>query len=205
MYLNTVLQIFQSNRKKFTAEDLYKLNEAIFNLPEEDTIDKKMSASLFTAIKNVKKAYDTGRYDKGDPNFFYDFVALLSTMQNQHFFNQQQNKQMLDWLLEALGGAAEEPQPTKAKAGPSVATKSIAKLEAENEELEKQIEKMRAISDAVQVLKTFTLPSDTPSGKDRDRRKRGKGEGKGRNRNKKVDGGDGEGDAPTEAQAAPAA
>merc|ERR1719151_554494 len=89
-------------------------------------------------MQNIKKAYDTGRYDKGDPNFFYDFVALLSTMQNQHFFNQKQNKIMLDWLLEALGGSAAEPQPAKpAKAAaPSTVAKKIAKLEAENEELE---------------------------------------------------------------------
>merc|ERR1719215_383170 len=200
MYLTTVLQTFASDRKRFTAEDLYKLNEGVFNLPEEDTIDKKMSAKLFNAMQNIKKAYDSGLYDKSDPNFFYDFVALLSTMQNQHFFDQKQNKQMLDWLLEALGGSALQPPTAKAKAGPSAAAKNIAKLEAENDELEKQIEKMRAISDAVQVLKKFTLPSDSPAGKDRDRRKRGKGEGKGRNR-KRGDG-DFEGGAPAEAQAA---
>merc|ERR1719159_517964 len=126
MYVKTVLQSVGSKRS-YAAEDLYKLNEAVFNLPEEDVIDSKTTTKLYSAMTNMQKSYYSGKYDKSDPNFFYDYVALLATMQNQHFFNQKQNEQMLDWLLEAIGG--EEPKAKgKAAAAPSPLTKDIAKL-----------------------------------------------------------------------------
>jgi len=199
MYLNTVLQTFASEKKKFAAEDLYKLNEAIFNLPEEDTIDKKMSAKLFSAVQNVMKAYGTGRYDKGDASFFYDYVALLATMQNQHFFSQKQNKMMLDWLLDAVRGSeapAEPAKPTKAATG--AVAKDVMRLEAENEELEKQIAKLRDLSGAVQVIQTFKLPAEEPMPKANAKAK-GKSKGKGKGKGKgKAKAGEGEEAAPTE-------
>eukprot|EP00418_Pyrodinium_bahamense_P082502 CAMPEP_0179064564 /NCGR_PEP_ID=MMETSP0796-20121207/28012_1 /TAXON_ID=73915 /ORGANISM="Pyrodinium bahamense, Strain pbaha01" /LENGTH=203 /DNA_ID=CAMNT_0020761513 /DNA_START=112 /DNA_END=723 /DNA_ORIENTATION=+ len=203
MYLNTVLQSFASEKKKFGAEDLYKLNEAIFNLPEEDTIDKKMSAKLFSAVQNVTKAYAGGRYNKADPNFFYDYVALLATMQNQHFFSQKQNKMMLDWLLEAVGGGATQQEPSKAAKGSAAAkgaagalAKDIAKLEAENEELEKELTGLRDLSSAVQVIQTFKLPTEQPKAKAKSRTK-----GKGRAKGKAKAGGD-KANAPEESQEA---
>ena len=81
-----------------------RLNEAIFNLPEEDNLDEDTTGLLFKApcfmrprdlyvkaVQKIKKAYSAGRRgsflgpetglrcDK-DPNFYYDYVALLSTM-----------------------------------------------------------------------------------------------------------------------------
>mmetsp|Transcript_5192 Transcript_5192/g.14673 ORF Transcript_5192/g.14673 Transcript_5192/m.14673 type:complete len:216 (-) Transcript_5192:119-766(-) len=183
MYLNTVLQSITSNNKTFLAEDLYKLNEAIFNLPEEDTINGATVTKLFQAVQKVVKAYNDGKYDKKDPNFFYDYVALLSTMQNQHFFNQTQNTKMLKWLLEAVsGGYDEQPEPAKgAKEGSNSVTKDIAKLESENEDLEEQIKKLKAISDAVMTIQTFKVAApaeEKPKTKSKPKKTKGKGKGK---------------------------
>ena len=38
MYLHSVLQSITSEKRPLSAEDLYKLNEAVFNLPEEDVV-----------------------------------------------------------------------------------------------------------------------------------------------------------------------
>lgn len=158
MYLNSVLQGILSEKRPFSAEDLYKLNEAVFNLPEEDTVDARMCSKLYQALQKMVKAYEKGTHDTSDPNFFYDYVALLATMQNQHFFSEKQNKQLLAWLAEAVAG--EEDPPARAPAKPSAATtKEIARLEKENEALTMQLEKLKAVASAVQVLKTFKPPS----------------------------------------------
>merc|ERR1719277_1045724 len=86
---------------------------------------------------------------------------------------------MLDWLLEAVGGSetpAPAAKPAKAAATPAV-TKEISKLEAENEELEKKVAKLRALSDAVQVIKTFKVAAEQPKPKAKAKAK-GKGKAK---------------------------
>lgn len=200
MYLDSVLQPILSEKRKLVAEDLYKVNEAIFNLPEEDTIDKGMSKTLYVALTKVHEAYCTGRYDKKDQNFFYDYVALLSTMQNQPFFSEKENKQMLKWLLEAVASDAppEPAQPAaKAALAPSLA-KDIARLEAENAELSRQAEKMRELSDAVAFIQGFKplLPeADEPA----DGEGEAAGEGKKPRKRKKDRKKRGSEDAPEEA------
>lgn len=188
MYLSTVLEGI-NGKKILDAEDLYKLNEAIFNLPEEDTMDAKMTAKLFGAIEKAAKSYTTGKYDLTDSNFFYDYVALLGTMQNQHFFSQKQNKMMLGWLKDALeagdqagekGVAKEqtkEPKATDAK----VDSKALAKLEDENKKLREELSTLRELAAAVMVLKTVKLPK-------LDEKVEAKGQGKGKAESKeKVD------------------
>merc|ERR1712187_686463 len=104
----------------------------------------KTSAKLFAAVQRITKAYRGGRHDAGDPNFFYDYVALLATMQNQHFFNKKQNQTMLVWLVDAVGGEGdgpEEPPAKPAKASPSTSkdAKEVARLENENTALAAQV------------------------------------------------------------------
>merc|ERR1719362_2284818 len=60
-------------------------------------------------MQKSRKAYINWQYDQSDPNLSYDYVALLSTMQNQHFFTQNQNKMLLSWLLEAVAPGEEAP------------------------------------------------------------------------------------------------
>ncbi|CAJ1340658.1 unnamed protein product [Effrenium voratum] len=115
-----------------------KLNEAIFNLPEEDTLDEETTGLLFKAVQKIKKAYAAGKCEK-DPNFHYDYVALLSTMQNQHFFSQKQTKLLLDWLNEVVKSSPGEDK----NAGSSKDAADIAKLEAENARMMKEIEQMK--------------------------------------------------------------
>lgn len=177
MYLNSVLDSIGTENGSFTAEDIYRLNEAIFNLPEEDTLDEETTGLLFKAVQKIKKAYSAGKCDK-DPNFYYDYVALLSTMQNQHFFSQKQTKLLLDWLHEVVKAPSGEDKN-------ATASKDIARLEAENARMLKEIEQMRELTSAISVLqgfkvpKSFTMPatgsSDKPSGSTSKRKRRGKG------------------------------
>lgn len=159
MYLNNVLDSLQKRAKKrLEADHLYKLNEAIFNLPEDDVVDNKMSTKIFAAITSLKEAYDEGSPLKADPNFFYDYVALLATMQNQHFFNAKQHKTILQYLYQALGDEVNGTQQ-KTKSASAGQQAQVAKLEAENEQLRKELETLRALSDAVSTLKKFKPPA----------------------------------------------
>eukprot|EP00931_Biecheleriopsis_adriatica_P020224 TRINITY_DN13584_c0_g1_i1.p1 TRINITY_DN13584_c0_g1~~TRINITY_DN13584_c0_g1_i1.p1 ORF type:complete len:227 (+),score=70.26 TRINITY_DN13584_c0_g1_i1:77-682(+) len=194
MYLNSVLQSIGnlSADGTYNAEDLYRLNEAIFNLPEEDNLDADTTEALFKAVQKIKKAFAAGKCDK-DPNFYYDYVGLLSTMQNQHFFSQKQTKILLEWLLEAVKSPPGE-EKNSAKSAPS-ASKDISKLEAENAKMLKEIEQLKELASAVQVLQAFKLPkgislsggSGKPAGADGSgeksssgkRKRRGKGGGGG--------------------------
>merc|ERR1712151_480868 len=113
-YLNTVLADIKKESappNKLHAEHLFKLNEAIFNLPEEDTVETGMALKLFQTVDKIRKAYNENKFDNTDSNFFYDYLALLGTMQNQHFFSQKQTEKMLAWIKEivddgSMGGTA---------------------------------------------------------------------------------------------------
>jgi len=179
MYLKTVLQGL-GNKAKLDAEDLYKLNEATFNMPEEENIDEKMTAKLFQAVEKSVQAYNTGKFDKADTNFFYDYVALLGTMQNQHFFSQKQNQTMIAWLKAALGkGADSKGEGNVEDKGASKADlKSISKLEEDNKKLAEELVKLRQLSNAVLTLKTIKLPEVDGKGKGKGKEGKGK-EGKG--------------------------
>ena len=65
-------------------------------------------------MEDLSYKVEARRYDKEDANFFYDYIALLGTMQsgleestlvcvcarNQHFFSPKQNQMMISWLKE---------------------------------------------------------------------------------------------------------
>lgn len=160
MYLQTVLSDI-SYAKTLHAEDLYKLSEAVFNIPEEDVVDSKMAAKVFQALKKINQAYTSGQVNtKSDGNFFYDYVALLGTMQNQHFLSNSQNKQVLDWMQQALGGPTQQPQkqqPQQAKSDPKL-EKKVKELEAENNRLRAEVEKFKGMQEAVLVIQKFKVP-----------------------------------------------
>eukprot|EP00439_Symbiodinium_sp_Y106_P054476 s303_g7.t1 len=186
MYLNSVLESIGSDSGSYSAEDIYRLNEAIFNLPEEEDLDDSTTELLFKAVQKIKKAFAGGKCDR-DPNFYYDYIALLSTMQNQHFFGSKQTKLLLDWLHEAVKSP---PGEDKSGAKSSSSTKDIARIEAENAKMIKEIEQMQELTAAVQVLQGFKLPKNIsttsstgdksqPSQSAAKRKRRGKGSGGG--------------------------
>jgi len=193
MYLTTVLADIQRESappKALNAEHLYKMNEAIFNLPEEDTIDGKTSAKLFQAVTKIQQAYTKGNICDSDSNFFYDYVALLGTLQNQHFFSSKQTDKMLSWVKEAIddgSGAAAAAAPREAAAGPSKGDeKKLKKLEDENKKLKDELAKLMGVCSAVEVLKAFK-PEAAAEGKGKSKGKgkdkdKGKGKGKGKNK-----------------------
>jgi hypothetical protein len=179
MYLKTVLQGL-STKKQLDAEDLYKLNEATFNLPVDENIDEKMTSKLFAAIEKSAAAYANGKYDKKDTNFSFDYVALLGTMQNQSFFSKKQNQMMINWLKDALSSSETTAESSKTSAAAKGETKAVARLEEENRKLAEEIAKLKELSAAVLVLKTIKLPEADSKGKG-SKGKGGKGEsGKGR-------------------------
>eukprot|EP00438_Fugacium_kawagutii_P002270 Skav227363 [mRNA] locus=scaffold2373:19703:27562:+ [translate_table: standard] len=103
LYLTQVLNEIKkesSPPKSLRAEHLFKLNEAVFNLSEEDAVDGPLAA-----VEKIQIAYNTGKFDNTDSNFFYDYLALLGTMQNQHFFSQKQTEKMLGWIKEVVDGS----------------------------------------------------------------------------------------------------
>merc|ERR1712032_1616594 len=88
----------------------------VFNLLEEDTVDQKMALELFQVVEKIRQAYNAGKHDDADSNFFYDYLALLGTMQNQHFFSQKQTEKMLNWIKDVVddmttSGAAASASP----------------------------------------------------------------------------------------------
>merc|ERR1711862_117409 len=133
-----------------------------------DHVDKKTADKLFQAISKVAKAFFAGQYDKKDANFFYDFIGLIGTMQNQHFFSTKQNKTMLGYMSQAAGEAAGEipeytPEPPQPQTSPKD-SKETARLEAENKRFAEEIAKLKALSGAIQVIQTWSMPSSDDAG-----------------------------------------
>lgn len=165
MYLNSVLLDIQRESQlpnALNAEHLYKVNEAIFNLPEEDDIDTKMANRLFQVMQKVRTSYFDRKICDNDHNFFYDYIALLGTMQNQHFFTNRQTEKMLSWLAEALAGGGIGPSNDSAGSKSAVRYKS---LEEENRCLREEYEKLLEVQDAVRVIQTFEPFNSTPESK----------------------------------------
>jgi len=95
----------------------------------------------------------------------------LSTMQNQPFFNQKQNTQMISWLSDAVIDG--EPDKKVAAQKPDSqasarAAKDIEKLQQANAALAEELAKLKRVQSAVMTLQTFKPPKPT------------KGEGKGK-------------------------
>lgn len=162
MYLDTVLKEIK-RAKRVNAEHLYKLNEAVFNLPEEDEVDPRLTKVLFDTVSQIFEAYKVGKINDSDKNFFYDWVALLGTLQNQYFFNSKQTESILGWIAQVSGGGK-----TNAKATPAVDKAEQRKLESlqkDNERLKAELEKFKEVQDAVKVLQSFKPPAAAPKAK----------------------------------------
>jgi len=179
LYLTQVLNEIKKESnppKALRAEHLFKLNEAVFNLSEEDAVDGPLAVKLFQAVEKIHTAYNTGKYDNTDSNFFYDYLALLGTMQNQHFFSQKQTEKMLGWIKEVVDTSGMLGAATAA------AGSSSKSLEVENEKLRKKLAKLEGAVQAIRAIETEPQgktkkakeesPAKASSGK------KGKGKGK---------------------------
>lgn len=154
MYLNCVLaDIHKESQppKALNAEHLYKLNEAIFNLPEEDLIDTKMANRLFQVVQKVRTAYFDRKICDSDHNFFYDYIALLGTMHNQHYFTNKQTEKMLSWLTEAL--ACDGIGPSNDGGGKNA--DRFKSLQEENKILKEEYAKLLEVQEAVRVIQNY--------------------------------------------------
>lgn len=128
MYLDTLLNDIKKEStppRELHAEHLFKLNEAIFNLSENDTVDEEMASRLFKSVEKIRVLHNGGKYDNGDSNFFFDYLALLGTMQNQSCFTSEQTEQLLSWIREVVDNG----KPSSREAA------VIKDLKAENERL----------------------------------------------------------------------
>jgi len=148
MYLSTVLTDIRKDAappKQLHAEHLYKLNEAVFNLPEEDSVDQQLAAKLFQTIKKVRQSFNSGQYSNQDKNFFYDYLALLGTVQNQHYFSQTQTWKMLEWIREVVDEECGGPSYTHME-------QQVKELESENVRLRIKIQKYEELEAAMYAI-----------------------------------------------------
>eukprot|EP00442_Polarella_glacialis_P029011 CAMPEP_0115121834 /NCGR_PEP_ID=MMETSP0227-20121206/46468_1 /TAXON_ID=89957 /ORGANISM="Polarella glacialis, Strain CCMP 1383" /LENGTH=229 /DNA_ID=CAMNT_0002523661 /DNA_START=72 /DNA_END=757 /DNA_ORIENTATION=- len=188
MYLSQVLTDIRKESappKTLRAEHLFKLNEAVFNLSEEDAVDAPLAVKLFQAVEKIQISYNTGKYDNTDSNFFYDYLALLGTMQNQHFFTQKQTEKMLSWIKEVVDGS-ELTEESGGKSGKS--------LEVENEKLRKRLAKYEDLPTAIRGIdedkpakgkgKAKSASAPEPEAKGKGSKGKAEDEGKGKNKGK---------------------
>lgn len=156
MYLNSVLlDVYRESQSPNTlsAEHLYTLNEAVFNLPEDDSIDSTMADHIFHVMQKIRTSYFSGRINDPDQNFFYDYVALLGTMQNQHFFTNKQAVKMFAWMAEAL--TEDERAPGINIGGKRAAM--VKSLEHKNKSLWQEYERLLEMQGAVKIIQNFDL------------------------------------------------
>eukprot|EP00929_Paragymnodinium_shiwhaense_P042546 TRINITY_DN22000_c0_g1_i1.p1 TRINITY_DN22000_c0_g1~~TRINITY_DN22000_c0_g1_i1.p1 ORF type:complete len:190 (-),score=62.61 TRINITY_DN22000_c0_g1_i1:456-1025(-) len=175
MYLNRVLADINRESAALNPEHLYKLNEAIFNLPDDDNVDSKCAKRIFEVVQLIRKKYKGGKIIDPENNFYYDYVALLGTLQNQHFFSSQQTDSVLSWVKEAieedLYGDVEE-EPVVSRGG----EEKLATLKEENAKLQRELEKLRSVSEAVEILQSFGLPRVDAEGVTEEKAKEAAGE-----------------------------
>jgi len=172
MYLARVCAEVQK-AKKLTGEDLYKLNEAVFNLQGEERVDKNLAGKIFSCARKCVN----NPAGHSDENYAYDLRAMLGTMQNQHFFTVKQSTELINWLNESgdqsHGQTKGEMEDTKA--------------------LKKRVAELEKLLNAVQTVLSFSDPMQSPQknewngGKNQD----GTQEGQGR-RNRRRGGGRGQ-------------
>eukprot|EP00435_Cladocopium_sp_Y103_P067545 s568_g30.t1 len=86
------------------ANQLEVINEAVFAFKsgDEECVDETLAAELFEVIQMIRNAWKKGEYDNSSTNFFYDYVSLLGTVQNQCFFGEEETTQFHLWLKEAV-------------------------------------------------------------------------------------------------------
>jgi len=130
-----------------SGKDLFQLNEAIFNVERDDDPSPQLAGKLFAWIQKLHRDFVGGKTGGSDENFFYDYLGLLGTMQNQHFFSAKQVQRIQGFMHEALG--AELGKDTGGKAAPAKGA-DAAKLQAENDQLKKLLA-------AVKTIQTFSI------------------------------------------------
>eukprot|EP00397_Hematodinium_sp_SG-2012_P030671 GEMP01032506.1.p1 GENE.GEMP01032506.1~~GEMP01032506.1.p1 ORF type:complete len:214 (+),score=77.40 GEMP01032506.1:131-772(+) len=136
MYLKTVCdQITKS--KALTGEDLYKLNEAVFNLSDDEHVDSAFADTIFSCARKCMARYDRGKGDVDD-NYVYDLRGLLGTLQNQYFMSKKQNMQLVKWL-----------QETRTESSGTREEKEV------NAKLKKRAEELERLLTAVSTVFTF--------------------------------------------------
>lgn len=161
MYLNSVLheiRIESQPPKSLDAEHLYKLNEAIFNLPEDDVIDTNIANRLFQMLLKIRASYFQGNINDPEKNFFYDYIALLGTMYNQHFFAARQTEKILIWLTEALAG---DRVGLRGNDVGSKHAQSYKSLRDENTMLKEEYEQLLKVQHAIRIIQNFE-PQNVP-------------------------------------------
>jgi len=184
MYLNRVIGDIQresATSGKLNAEHLYKLNEAIFNLPDDDNVDSKLTKKIFSTVEKIRTSYRAGKVCDDDNNFFYDYVALLGTLQNQHFFSAKETDKMLSWAKETLEPSPCQGAKTNNEKQPGVSqveARKIVALEKELARLKAEIESLREISSAVEVMNNFKALGEAPEAKAKSKSKSRGGKGK---------------------------
>jgi len=124
------------------------------------------------------------------PIFFYDYLALLGTMQNQHFFSQKQTEKMLGWIKEIVddGSMGGTTAPAEKKSASKDLEAEITKLKkrlAKYEDLDVEPAKGSAKGKTKSKAKGKVAPEpvEEPPPRMRDAKGKGKG-GKGKGKGK---------------------
>eukprot|EP00397_Hematodinium_sp_SG-2012_P037753 GEMP01040965.1.p1 GENE.GEMP01040965.1~~GEMP01040965.1.p1 ORF type:complete len:218 (-),score=76.24 GEMP01040965.1:1145-1798(-) len=137
MYLKTVVDEI-TRSKNLKSEDLFKLNEAVFNLLDYEHVDANLSGKIFTCGRKCVVKYHEGNVDE---NYAFDLRAMLGTLQNQHFFSLKQNAQLVKWLEESFneGGNVQSQKANK-----------------ENEKLQNRVAELEKLLGAVRTVFSFS-------------------------------------------------
>eukprot|EP00435_Cladocopium_sp_Y103_P011837 s1936_g3.t1 len=139
--------------KQLAGEDLWRLNEAIFNVPEDDVIKHQLSSRLFQLVTRIRKEYQAGHFYATDQG---DYLALLGTLQNQPF-SARQSATLRYWIAEALGAGKDDfgaqDRPSRAN------LKKLQQLEETNQVLAEELQKLKKLEKAVRIFASFQMPA----------------------------------------------
>ena len=162
MYLEEVLLELEGKAEKaehLEAIHLFTLNDAIFNLPESDAIGVALASRLFQTLSKIRQDYNSKRYIDPRNDIFYEYLALLSTMQKQPFFDGAQTEKIFEWVREAtkvpspdaIAHARERHQIS----GNRQTARSSGDAAEENARLKAELAKFKRLENAVSILQTF--------------------------------------------------
>lgn len=177
MYLDQVLSDLAS-RKSLTTEDLYVLNEALFNLPEQDNVRPKTAQQCFKVLEKIQSGYAAGKMGKNDPNFYYDFVGLLGTVQNQSFIKYKQKEVVASWINELVGGGQEKKAAQKMAQQKAAENKKLEAAKAEVAKLKAELQKYKELSNALGAISKFQLSKESNEAKGKGKEATGKDDDK---------------------------
>eukprot|EP00930_Biecheleria_cincta_P086316 TRINITY_DN75628_c0_g1_i1.p1 TRINITY_DN75628_c0_g1~~TRINITY_DN75628_c0_g1_i1.p1 ORF type:complete len:1054 (-),score=261.82 TRINITY_DN75628_c0_g1_i1:63-3224(-) len=153
---DVLLDLEEQGAERLGASQLSRLNDAVFNLVEEEEASSGIALRLFQLTRSLRELHGAGRLGQAER----EYVALLGTLQNQFFFTAEQSDSLRSWICEALARdssrrAGEEANAARSDGADRAEKAQLRRLRERQEALRSELETLYALQEAVSAFVNF--------------------------------------------------